>query len=218
MRMPSKKQAAVLKFIQDFQKDRLYSPSLEEIATFFKVKAPTIHQHVSVLEKKGYLIRSKNKRRFFEIAEKPIPQNALNSPAFDAFMIPILGSATAGSPVHFAEEHIEGYLRVSQKDIKQKKELFAVRIDGESMNKASKGGIQFSNGNFAIVDPTKRTPENNTYVLSVINGVCNIKKFRKDSNGICLLSESTQSIHKPIFISSSDEYVVNGEVVAIIEK
>lgn len=218
MTRPSKKQAEVLRFVEKFQKERLYSPSLEEIAQFFEISIPTIHQHVSALEKKGYLVRSKNKKRSFEIAEKPIPRDTLQSPAFESFMLPILGAATAGVAVNFAEEHIEGYLKVSQKKLKPRKELFAVRIEGESMNKASKNGVKFSNGNFAVIDPTKTNPDNNAYVLSVINGVCNIKKFQQNKDGIYLISESTKKIHKPIFISSNDEYMVNGEVVAVIEK
>lgn len=218
MQRPSKKQAEVLKFIQEFQKNRLYSPSLEEIAQFFGISIPTIHQHVVVLVKKGYLVRSKNKRRDFEIAEKPVPKSNLDSPAFESFMIPILGGATAGVAVHFAEEKIEGYLKVSQKLLKPKKELFAVRVEGESLNKASLRGAKFSNGNYAVIDPTKTNPENNTYVLSVINGVCNLKKFRRNKDGIQLISESTKPNLKPIFISSSDDYMVNGEVIAVIEK
>ena len=94
-----------------------------------------------------------------------------------------------------------------------------MRIDGESMNKASKADVLLANGNFAIIDPTKTNPENNTYVLSVIDGLANIKKFQRDKNGIRLISESTEGIYnKPIHISSSDEYMVNGEVVAVIEK
>lgn len=218
MNRPSKKQAEVLKFIQDFQKNHLHSPSLNEIAIFFERTIPTIYQHVSALEKKGYLIRSKNKRRDFEITEKPTPKNTITSPAFEAFTIPILGAATAGSAVNFAEEHAEGYLKVSKKILKPKKGLFAIRIEGNSMNKASKKGTLFSNGNFAVIDPDNTNPDNNAYVLSVIDGLANIKKFQRDTRGIRLVSESTEDIHKPIHISSSDNYMVNGEVVAVIEK
>ncbi len=218
MDRPSKKQAEVLKFVQDFQENHLHSPSLKEIANFFEVSVPTIYQHVSALERKGYLLRTKNKRRDFEIAEKPTPKNVITSPAFEAFTIPILGAATAGSAVNFAEEHAEGYLKVSKKILKPKKGLFAVRIHGNSMNKASKKGTLLTSGNFAVIDPDNTNPDNNTYVLSVIDGLANIKKFQRDTRGIRLVSESTEDTHKPIHISSSDNYMVNGEVVAVIEK
>jgi SOS-response transcriptional repressor LexA len=182
------------------------------------VSIPTIYQHVTALEKKGFLLRTKNKKRDFEVVEKPVPKDAIKSPAFEAFTIPILGAATAGSAVNFAEECTEGYLKVSKKLLKPKKGLFAIRINGNSMNKASKKGTFFSSGNFAVIDPDNTNPDNNAYVLSVIDGLANIKKFQRDTHGIRLVSESTEDIHKPIHISSSDNYMVNGEVVAVIEK
>lgn len=218
MNRPSKKQAEVFKFIQDFQGRHLHSPSLKEIADFFSVSIPTIYQHVSALEKKGFVRRTKNKKRDLEVTEKPVPKNAVKSPAFEAFTIPILGAATAGSAVNFAEEHVEGYLKVSRKILKPKKGLFAIRIQGNSMNRASKKGSLLTNGNFAVIDPDNTNPDNNTYVLSVIDGLANIKKFQRDAHGIRLVSESTEDIHKPIHVSSSDNYMVNGEVVAVIEK
>jgi len=59
------------------------------------------------------------------------------------------------------------------------------------------------------------------YVLSIIKGMANIKKFIFDEvrNRILLLSESTQD-YAPIIIHNNDfdNYMVNGQVVQVIKK
>ena len=65
------------------------------------------------------------------------------------------------------------------------------------------------------IDSEYKNPKNGDYVLSVIDGCANLKKFERDakSGEIRLLSESKNPKHKPIYISSQDNFIVNGKIV-----
>ena len=58
------------------------------------------------------------------------------------------------------------------------------------------------------------------YILSIIEGCANLKRFRRDgkTGQIMLVSESTNPKHNPIYISSEDDYAVNGKIINVIRK
>lgn len=134
--------------------------------------------------------------------------------------IPILGSADCGPATMYADENIEGYLRISSKLIPAKPCFFALKAVGNSMNKANIDGQTLENGDYAIIDASQKTPRNNEYVVSIIDGVCNIKKFIKDNKNeqIILVSESTQEF-PPIYIHPEDvSYLVSGKIIRVVKK
>lgn len=137
--------------------------------------------------------------------------------------IPILGSANCGEAKLFAEESVEGFLQVSPRMVPKKTGLFAVKAVGPSMNRANVGGKTIDDGDFVIVDRTIQKPKNGDYVLSVIGGQANIKKFIVDRKNkqLVLLSESSQDL-PPIYIHPQDladsTYTINGKVVWVIKR
>lgn len=134
--------------------------------------------------------------------------------------IPILGSADCGPATIFADENIEGYLRVSKKLIPVKNNLYALRAVGSSMNRAKIKGKSLEDGDYAIIDSKIRDPQNNDYVVSIIGGVCNIKKFIRDraNKQIVLVSESSHEF-PPIHIHPDEtDYFVSGKVIDVIKK
>lgn len=133
--------------------------------------------------------------------------------------IPILGSATCGDATAFADEVVEGYASISSRYAPDNEGWFAVRAKGDSMNKASVNGQSIEEGDLVIVNPNNKLPKNGDYVLSVIDGLANIKRFYQDKNGqITLVSEST-SRHDPIYIHPDDplSYIVAGVVKHVIK-
>jgi repressor LexA len=206
---PSKKR--ILDYLSTYTSKNEYSPSIPEIATYFSLANSTVHQHLNELEKDGYLNRKKFKKRSVGI-------NSFSN-GNSSFFVPILGSANAGEAVILASEEKRGDLHIPSGVIKAKNgNLFALKIDGDSMNKAKINGRNIESGDFVIVDPSETSPENNDYVLSVINGCANVKKFKKDTNGIRLEPESTNKKHKPIYLSSEDDFMINGKIIAVVKK
>ena len=140
-----------------------------------------------------------------------------DTPSF--IQIPILGTANAGEAIACAEEEVEGYLRVDKKLTNSKNNLFALRVSGDSMDRAKIKRKNIGDGDFVLIDPEYIDPDNGDYVLSIIDGCANIKKFKRENNGeLCLISESSNMEHKPIYISSEDDFMVNGRVIDVIKK
>lgn len=94
-----------------------------------------------------------------------------------------------------------------------------MRVFGHSINRAKAGGRPIEDGDYAIVDSTQWSPDDNIYVVSVIDGMCNIKKFIRDRghNQVVLLSESSDQF-PPIYIHPEEtNYFVCGKVVGVIK-
>lgn len=119
---PSKRQAEILAFIEEFQKSKRYSPSLEEIARHFDISIPTVHQHVAYLQKKGLLAKKKGERRAMQV---------LNERSRDVVEIPLMGFIAAGGPIE-AIRNPEP-LKVPRGMVPRAGNYFALKIAGVSM-------------------------------------------------------------------------------------
>ena len=79
----TERQLAVLNFIRDFITDKGISPTLDEMSQFFGVSKITIYEHVSALEKKGAIRKTRNMARAIELVDQPelrliAPENPLS--------------------------------------------------------------------------------------------------------------------------------------------
>jgi repressor LexA len=119
---PSKRQAEILAFIEEFQKSNRYSPSLEEIARHFEISIPTVHQHVAYLQKKGLLAKKKGERRAMQV---------LNDHSRDVVEIPLMGFIAAGGPIE-AIRNPEP-IKVPRPMLPRGGNYFALKIAGVSM-------------------------------------------------------------------------------------
>jgi SOS-response transcriptional repressor LexA len=187
--------------------------TLREIGKLVNEKLPQkVKHHLTQLEQKGFIIvDSKNGK---------ITRTTGKSQANDLFIsVPILGSANCGPTTIYADENIEGHLKVSKRLISKQKKLFAIKAQGNSLNKADVNGKNIEAGDFVIIDSTQTAAKDGDYILSVIDGMANIKKFRHDTKNerIVLLSESTGN-YNPIFIHEEDDFRVNGKVIDVIKK
>ena len=69
--MLTKKQHAVLRFVETHTKKRGYAPSLEEICKQFKLSSvSTAHHHISKLKESGYIDTTKNRARSITLPER----------------------------------------------------------------------------------------------------------------------------------------------------
>lgn len=190
--------------------------SLRQIGTLIgqKNSPQKIKHHMLQLEKNGLI---KINRLEKEIA-KTKPGSIINSKLIS---LPILGSANCGPATIYAEQNIEGYLTISGKLLSKKKDIFAIKASGYSMNKANINGDSIEDGDYVIVDPKYRSVRNGDYVLSIIDGTANIKRYfnDRDNKRIILLSESSASF-SPIFIhyDDMDSYLINGRIIQVIKK
>lgn len=185
---------------------------LREIGKLIDIEHPQlIKHHLNQLERKGLIIIDRVKNVIKKVGKND-DNNLL-------LAIPILGSANCGPAELYAEENIEGYLRISPNLLKSKNNLFAIRAIGDSMNKANINGRSIESGDYVLIESKDIQIQNKDYVLSIIDGVCNIKKFfiDKENNQITLLSESTKNFSPIIIDHNFANYFINGKVIQVIK-
>ena len=170
-----------------------------------------IKHHLSQLERKGFILIDRKNKKISRISNKAKAGGIFVS-------IPIVGAANCGPATIYAAQIIEGYLKISNRLAPNKKSIFALRAEGNSLNKANIGGKNVESGDFVIVDSENTSPRDGDYVVSVIDGMANIKKYRLDKSNsrIALLSESTQE-YSPIFIHESDDFRISGKIVEVVK-
>lgn len=170
-----------------------------------------IEFHLQQLERKSFIKRDK-KRHMIKRLKGKIDNDFLIS-------IPILSPINCGQKGCLAEEKIEGFLRLSGSILNKKtiKGLFALKAVDSSMNNARVNGKDaIEDGDYVIVDSKAKQGE---YVVSVIDGLAEIKKYIKEVDRIILVSESKDDL-PPIYIHKKDmvDYLICGKVVQVIKK
>lgn len=191
----------------------LSNVTLRDIGEEIKEPLPQkIKHHLEQLEKKGFISYDRKK--------KIISRTKTNSRILSLFVsVPVIGSANCGPATIFANENIEGYLKISKNILNKCKNVFAIKAQGLSMNKSNINGMSIEDGDYLIIDSDYRSPRNGDVVLSVIDDMANIKKyvFDEENNQIVLVSQSTKDI-PPIYIHEDDSFMINGKVIQVIKK
>ncbi len=182
--------------------------SLSEIASLTGAKSPQVVKYnKDRLEKLGYNFNSKN---------------LISKSGFKLVSIPIVGAANCGPADIFADERVEGHLKVSSRLLQTTRydDLFALRAQGTSMNRAGVHGQPINDGDFVIVDSASTQPEPGDYVVAVVEGLANIKRYYFDplNNQVVFISESTDDYYTPIFLHEADQpdAVVAGKVIQVL--
>lgn len=167
-------------------------PSVREICAATGLKSTsTVHLHLKTLEERGLIEREKGINRCIKVSGMDRSAS-----------IPVLGRVTAGVPI-LAVEEIETYIPISE-SLRRGRELFALRVMGESMINA---GIL--SGDIVIVH---RTPvaNNGDIVVAMIEDEATVKRFYKEDGHFRLQPEN--DAFEPII---ADEVVLLGTVVAL---
>ncbi|MDE2078990.1 MAG: hypothetical protein KGI73_01240 [Patescibacteria group bacterium] len=192
--------------------------SLRQIAKFIDAegKPQVVKYHLRKLEQAG-LIQLNLETGVI----KPVIKGLGNHVRSVLYSLPIVGAANCGPATIFADERIEGYVKVSPKFLPRNKGgLYVLIADGPSMNKAEvRPGVTIEDGDFVVVDSGQKSPKNGDIVVAVIDGMATIKRYREEKKGhrIILEADSTRS-YLPIFIHEGDDFAISGKVVEVIKK
>ena len=91
--------------------------------------------------------------------------------------------------------------------------------DGPSMNRATIDNKRIEDGDYVIIDSDDCVPKDGDIVLSIIDGMANIKRFHWDKKNrqIALAADSTLRF-PPIYIHESDAFSINGKVIQVVKK
>jgi repressor LexA len=201
------------KLLKLIDQKKISDMTLRDIGELIKEPLPQkIKHHLEQLEKKGFI--------FYDRKNKLISRIKTQSKSFSLFVsVPVIGAANCGPATIFANENVEGYLKISKNILNKCKNVFAIKAQGLSMNKANINGQSIEDGDYLIIDSDYRNPRNGDVVLSVIDDMANIKRyvFDEENNQIVLMSQSTKDI-PPIYVHEDDSFMINGKVIQVIKK
>jgi repressor LexA len=198
----TKRQSEILTYLQTHISDQGYAPSFEEIAERFGFQSlATVHEHLTNLERKGYIKRSYNESRSIEV----LPPRGTTS----ATEIPLLGKVAAGMPIE-SLMHQET-IAVPEAMLPRRGPNFALQVQGSSMVDE-----HIIDGDYVVVHG-KQTAENGEMVIALVNGAeATVKKFYRESGGWIRLQPANATM-QPLRYQERD-VLIQGIVVGVIRK
>jgi len=174
------RQERLLRIIETSVTKRGYVPTLQEMATAMGITSlQGVKDHLTALERKGYLRRAPGHRRAMEIIQPITPI---------AGSVPILGRVAAGRPL-LAVENREGALRLDN-FLLGNGNHFALRVQGDSMIDA---GIQ--EGDYAIVRQQDAANPGDI-IVALLGEEVTVKRLRR--KGSALFLEAANAAYEPI--------------------
>src|SRR4051812_19825063 len=207
--LPRDRQREILDFITRSIAARGYPPTLREIGTHFGIRSTNgVNDHLRALEKKGYLQREDLKSRALR------PVTALGKPrepASEVVDVPLLGRVAAGVPL-LAVENVNETVRVDRFFIGQTREVFALRVKGDSM---IEDGI--FDGDYIFVRKQFQANKGET-VVAMIEGEATVKRYYPE--GDVIRFHPANAAMQPIFVRKRDFKSVNllGIVIGVYRR
>ena len=197
-------QQRVFDFIVRSTEDEGAPPTYRAIAENFGFKSTRAAQdHVAALTRKGYLEHIPGVSRGLRIT----PEAA--GPKADSFSVPILGVVGASAPRESWQVDMGAipFPRSGSKGARDaEKELYALRVKGESMVEA---GI--FEGDIIIVRAQK-TAAHGDIIVAMVDNESTVKRLSKVNGKISLIPENRKM--KPIHVAPG-ELVIQGKVVGV---
>ena len=198
----TKKQNDVLDFLKKSIAKNGFPPTVREIGAALGLSSPaTTHAHLNTLEKKGYIKKADSKNRAIELLVKNEYE------VEDTVDVPLLGKVTAGSPIE-AIEMPDEYFTLPTYLIPTKKEVFTLRVSGESMINA---GIH--DGDIVIIQRQQTANNGDIVVAMTEENEVTLKTFYKE-NGYFRLQPENDTMD-PIIL---DKVSIVGKAIGLYRK
>ncbi len=198
----TKRQKEILDHVESFIEKNGYAPSFEEIAKAFGYSSlATVHEHLSNLERKGYIRKAYTESRSIELV----------GPAFGSNVValPLRGAVAAGLPIEAIEQ--QETLSVPPDMVKSGGENFVLRVEGESMIDE-----QIRDGDYIVVS-SQETASDGQMVVALVGGdSATVKKIYREPDGRIRLQPANPSM-API-VEDACNVQIQGVVVGVIRK
>jgi len=198
----TKRQKEILDHIDGFIDERGYAPSFEEIAHHFGYSSlATVHEHLSNLERKGYIRKSYNESRSIELVK------ALEGP--HAVELPLMGAVAAGLPIEAVQQ--SETIAVPPDMIRRGRDNYVLKVQGESMIEE-----HIRDGDYIVVSQQDNA-ENGQMVVALVGGEsATVKKLYREPGGRIRLQPANATMD-PIVVDARDVQI-QGVVVGVIRK
>ena len=198
----TKRQKQIVDYLADYIQNNGFAPSFEEIAEHFSFNSlATVHEHLTNLERKGFIRRSHNESRSIEM----VPPRGQTG----ATELPLLGAVAAGEPI---EALMSGETMAVPNDlIPRRGASYVLRVRGNSMIDE-----HIEDGDFVVVNG-RNTADNGEMVIALISGTsATVKRLYRESGGWIRLQPANEKM-RPIRAHEND-VLIQGVVVGVIRK
>ena len=201
------KRRQILEFIAEQIRSRGYPPSVREIGEAVGLtSSSTVHTHLQVLERQGYLRRDPTKPRAIVVSFEPASGAAI--PLRPVTHVPLLGNVAAGTGV-LAEQVVEEMLPLPE-DLTGTGQLFMLRVQGESMI-----GAGILDGDYVVVRREQTAEPGDIVVAGIPGGEATVKTFTRRRGRVTLVASNPlfEDIELP-----AEDVAIYGKVVTVMRR
>ncbi|UXS20906.1 LexA family protein [Staphylococcus delphini] len=142
-----------------------------------------------------------------DLMEKDLSNTKIQIDTLPVTAIPVVAKISAGLPI-YTEENIIEYTYIPSQMTRGGKELFGLKVSGDSMDK------EFREDDVVIVEKDAVVENGQIGVVNVNGYNATVKRIRYSDDKIVLLPESNNNEHLPQVYTNDDEIKVVGKVVS----
>jgi len=199
------RQLQVLKLVENYQKSRCYSITLQELAASLGTSRTTAFEHIAGLKEKGLLSASPGRARSLSLTRQAQRLLKQHPDADEPDGIVLLGRVAAGAPI----EAIENIEHISLKsEFGSNEDTFALKVQGDSMT-----GDAIYDGDYVVCKKAQTAPNGKIVVAITDNDSATIKRFYRENDQIRL--EPSNPAYEPIYTQNCQ---IAGVVVGLMRK
>lgn len=198
----TRRQRQILDYLNSYTSENGYAPSFEEIAEHFNYNSlATVHEHLTNIERKGYIKRTYNESRAIEILPSDVISRAVE--------IPLMGAVAAGVPIEVATD--SETVSVPEDFVRRSGNHYALRVRGQSMI-----DDQIRDGDVVVVHD-RNAADNGDMVIAMLEGSsATVKRYYRERDGRIRLQPSNDQM-APIYVRE-DQMQVRGIVVGVLRR
>ena len=208
------KQHEIIALIWNYRKHHGIAPTLAELAEKLSVSKITVHEHISLLEKKKALTKEKYQSRSLRLSKRmereleavelensrgPRPLDQRGS------SLPLLGRIAAGVPIDAVEDHEEIDLHDL---VPMDRASYLLTVKGNSMIKA---GIH--DGDYVVVEHCSHA-QNDDIVVAIVDDEEATLKYYERRNGRHVLKPANDALEPKTY----DTLEIRGRVIGVVRR
>ena len=198
----TKRQRQILDFLTSYSGEHGYAPSFEEIAGQFNYNSlATVHEHLSNLERKGYIKRSYNESRAIEILPSDVFPRSIE--------LPILGAVAAGLPIEAFET--QETIAVPDDFVRRTGNHYVLKVRGNSMIED-----QISDGDYVVVHDRPAADNGEMVIAMLDDSGATVKRYFRERDGRIRLQPANAAM-APIYVQEN-QVRVQGIVVGVMRR
>lgn len=193
------RQREVLEAIREFQARKGFPPSIRELGKTLGISSLRgVTIHLDAIERKGFIERESTSRSIRLLTAEDNAESRVS--------VPLVGSIAAGLPL-LAVENVEGYVPVPAEMVGSSKDIFALRVKGDSMI-----GDAILDGDTIIVRG-QPSAEHGEIVAALIGDEATVKRLDSVSRPARLLPSNPG--YEPIELAGEDVRIL-GKVMGLV--